>query len=181
MELLGVRIGATAIAFVKDQLDIPIECTTLWTDSECVLHWLSSTAKLKCFERNQLSAIRSHKELIIRGASARALQEHLLWWNGPSFLQDCNQDNWPSNKLTFGEDSLAEYEEEEAPVFQLSMATLKKKPIEMTIDHTRFSKWQKLVNTTAYCLKFLRKTLQKQREKIKNPVLQILARYLQCV
>lgn len=60
MELLGALIGVRVSTFVARQLQLPIAKTTIWLDSQCVLHWLSSSNTLKVrgkpFKRNtQLS------------------------------------------------------------------------------------------------------------------------------
>ena len=42
LELLAVLIGTRSINFITQSLQLKIHRKTLWTDSQCVLHWLKS-------------------------------------------------------------------------------------------------------------------------------------------
>ena len=46
LELLGVLIGVRAANFIVQELKLPIYKRYLWTDSECVLHWMKSSASV---------------------------------------------------------------------------------------------------------------------------------------
>ena len=56
LELLAVVIGVRAISFVTNEIKLPISKRMVFTDSECVLHWVKTTKQLPVFvlERKQI-------------------------------------------------------------------------------------------------------------------------------
>lgn len=58
LELLGILIGTRLIKFLKKEIDIDITKCVLWSDSLCVLHWISSNKDLPKFVANRLKEIR---------------------------------------------------------------------------------------------------------------------------
>ena len=63
MELLGVVIGVRALRFMQSQLHRPVDTLHLWSDSRCVLFWLTSRKSMSRFVENRLKEIRSHDQL----------------------------------------------------------------------------------------------------------------------
>ena len=72
----------------------------LWSDSQIVLHWLTTNRKLKTFERNRVTEIQELTEsrkwnycptdqnpadLLTRGIAAHEYLESKLWKNGPDW------------------------------------------------------------------------------------------------
>ncbi|VDI44462.1 Hypothetical predicted protein [Mytilus galloprovincialis] len=58
LELLAVIIGIRCLAFIESNLKITVEKKTLWTDSQCVIHWIASEKTnvnicRKSFKRDQ--------------------------------------------------------------------------------------------------------------------------------
>ena len=49
LELLAVLIGTRSINFITQSLQLEIHRKTLWTDSQCILHWLKSKKILTPF------------------------------------------------------------------------------------------------------------------------------------
>ena len=43
LELLAVLTGVRCLKYVETQLKLPLDTVILMTDSQCVLHWISST------------------------------------------------------------------------------------------------------------------------------------------
>ena len=111
MELLGVVIGVRALRFVQSQLNRPVDTLHLWSDSRCVLFWLTSRKSMSRFVENRLKEIRSHDQLTFhyvpsqenpadlatRGTCAADLQHTSLWWNGPTWLS-LQPTAWPHGK-----------------------------------------------------------------------------------
>ena len=109
LELLAVVIGTRCLNYVTEQLQLPVTDRTLWTDSQCVLHWMKRHKPLPVFVQNRLKEIKSHKDikfryvtttqnpadLATRGVSTEELINNQLWWHGPSWLSD-NATKWPS-------------------------------------------------------------------------------------
>ena len=59
--LIGVRM----LNFVQEQLQIPTEKKFLWTDNQCVLHWIMSKKPLT-FVRNLVKEIIETKDISFR-------------------------------------------------------------------------------------------------------------------
>ncbi|XP_062602892.1 uncharacterized protein LOC134264633 [Saccostrea cucullata] len=109
LELLAVVIGVRCINFVEQQLKLPVTEKILWTDSQCVLHWIRMKKPLKTFVENRVKEIRNNKDITFqyvstkdnpadiasRGTAVKTLQEFEQWWNGPEWLIK-RKDNWPS-------------------------------------------------------------------------------------
>ena len=51
--------------FVQEQLQFPVE-KVLWTDNECVLHWIMSKKPLSTFVRNRVQEITETKDISFR-------------------------------------------------------------------------------------------------------------------
>ena len=49
LELLAVLIGVRMLNFVREQLQLPMKKKFLWTDNQCVLHWIMSKKALTNF------------------------------------------------------------------------------------------------------------------------------------
>ena len=65
LELMGVLIGVRAANLVAVELKLTITERILWTDSQCVLHWLKTRKPLSVFVENRVRKIRSQKIFII--------------------------------------------------------------------------------------------------------------------
>ncbi|KAI1722128.1 phlebovirus glycoprotein g2 domain-containing protein [Ditylenchus destructor] len=126
--------------------------------------WISSTEDKTKFVANRLKEIRKYtncayryvptdenpSDLSTRGCSPAELQVHSQWWHGPPWLTR-PEDEWPQ---------ILQVEPPTEPESEViaSVAT----PVMITssaqlLEFKRFSKWQKLVRTTAYTLRFIRK------------------------
>ncbi|XP_074624430.1 uncharacterized protein LOC141882385 [Acropora palmata] len=95
--------------FLQEQLQLPVEKKFLWTDNQCVLHWIMSKKPLTTFVRNRVKEITETKDisfryvitsqnpadLASRGVSAQDLNKCELWWRGPKWLQD-SEKTWPT-------------------------------------------------------------------------------------
>ena len=66
LELLAVLIGTRCLNYVTEQLRLPETDRILWTDSQCVLHWMKSRKPLPVFVQNRLKEITSHKDIKFR-------------------------------------------------------------------------------------------------------------------
>ena len=112
LELMGVLIGVCVANFVAAELKLPLMERILWTDSQCVLHWLKTKKPLPVFIENRVREIRSQKDLSFRyitsdqnpsdcatrGLTVTDIKNSLLWWHGPIWLLK-EQAMWPSWKL----------------------------------------------------------------------------------
>ena len=112
LELMGVLIGARAANFVAAELKLPLMERILWTDSQCVLHWLKTKKPLPVFIENRVGEIRSQKDLSFRyitsdqnssdcatrGLTVTDIKNSSLWWHEPIWLLK-EPAMWPSWKL----------------------------------------------------------------------------------
>ena len=109
LELLAVLIGVRMLKFVQEQLQLPVEKKILWTDNQCVLHWIMSKRPLTTFFQNRVKEITETKDISFRyvitsqnpadvasrGVSAQDLDKCELWWRGPKWLEN-NEKTWPT-------------------------------------------------------------------------------------
>ena len=109
LELLAVLIGVRMLKFVQEQLQLPVEKKILWTDNQCVLHWIMSKRPLTTFVQNRVKEITETKDISFRyvitsqnpadvasrGVSAQDLDKCELWWHGPKWLEN-NEKTWPT-------------------------------------------------------------------------------------
>ena len=64
-ELLAVLIGVRMLNFVQEPLQLPTEKKFLWTDNQCVLHWIMSKKPLTFFQ-NRVKEIIEAKDISFR-------------------------------------------------------------------------------------------------------------------
>ena len=109
LELLAVLIGVRKLKFLQEQLQLPVEKKILWTDNQCVLHWIMSKRPLTTFVQNRVKEITETKDISFRyvitsqnpadvasrGVSAQDLDKCELWWHGPKWLEN-NEKTWPT-------------------------------------------------------------------------------------
>ena len=54
LELLAVLIGVRAANFLVKELGVNVSKQILWSDSQCVLHWLKTRKPLSLFVENRV-------------------------------------------------------------------------------------------------------------------------------
>jgi hypothetical protein len=190
LELLALVIGLRCLQFVKSHLHLPILDSSIWTDSQCVLHWLHTKKQLSVFVKNRVNEIKKISENVTisyvpskdnpadiasRGTLCQNLMNNKLWWEGPAWLKN-EPGEWPQFKVPHNSKEDNSYESEirklkkpsEISLVQPSRGT---NTIEntssdentgpLTINSQRFSSLTKLLRVTALVLRFVRK-LQKK-------------------
>ena len=109
LELLGTLVGVQCLNFVEKELRLPIHKRILWTDSQCVLHWLVTKKLLNAFVENRLKEIRAQSNLnyrylassdnpadiSMRSKTIEELENSSLWWKGPNWLT-LPEHAWPT-------------------------------------------------------------------------------------
>ncbi len=114
-ELVAAHLLTRLMLRVSELLQIPLPHLFAWSDSEIVLHWLTTTpTSLNRFIANCISAVQSKlpashwrhvgskdnpADLASRGMLAKDLIDCELWWKGPPWLSG-PPDQWPSKLLT---------------------------------------------------------------------------------
>jgi transposase InsO family protein len=170
LELMAAVVGARLASYLTNQLS-PTQ-TVFWSDSQIVLHWLSSTKELKRFVQNRVNEIRqttSHTnwnycpspdnpaDLLTRGIPAADLHASNMWNHGPSWLTQ--PDNWPcwDPKIVLLQSSVHDVEPPSNP----STPPTDNHPsstlitISQIINATHFSELQRLLRVTAWVIRFV--------------------------
>ena len=181
--LTGARLGSFVSQTLKSRY--PNLKVQLWSDSEIVLHWLSSSKPLKQFVANRIKEIKgmfsiphwnhcptadNPADLLTRGISANQLQSSSLWKHGPQWL--LSESQWPHCKPSqVLHLNLSQSLEEEAPSGDSVPTQLpeEKTGIHRVIDISRYSTLPKLVGVTAYVLRFL-SHLRKHEQRNVGPL-----------
>ena len=190
LELLAVVIGTRCLNYVTEQLQLTVTDRVLWTDSQCVLHWMKSHKPLPVFVQNRLKEIKSHKDikfryvtttqnpadLATRGVSAEALIDNQLWWHGPSWLSD-DETKWPSWDFQQIDDNTLDQMAKQAGSPQIMYET----PVLIEMEHNQehsvkpvapfelneknYSCLTRLLRVTAWALRFILKVKKKSTGK----------------
>ncbi|XP_041675272.1 uncharacterized protein LOC121530366 [Drosophila eugracilis] len=164
LELQAAVLGTRLMDTVRREHDVSISRCVLWTDSKTVLHWISSThRRYKQFVGNRVAEILESTEVSqwrwIPSAEnvaddATRPQRHVdlsqgaRWMSGPSFLRE-SEEQWPKPSPS-DRDSPHSAEEEMPCEFTLVIAN-------EFIFLQRFSNYNRLVRTTAWILRFIRR------------------------
>ena len=142
--VIGLRLGhAVAISYSMDPKQ-----NYFWTDSMNVLYWINTPAnRLKTFVSNRIGEIQAHSEskqwrhvptdknpadIATRDISINDMVNSTLWWKGPDFLRQ-SEDNWPpefkvSEKDNSNEETLNEIKKLFSGEVSTSNFTLDKLP-----------------------------------------------------
>ena len=173
LELLAAVIGVRALSYVAMQLRVPISSRYLWSDSKCVLHWLTSKKQLSVFVSNRVKEITGHTDVIFRYVSSSSnpadigsrgspyadLKTCTAWWEGPSWLK-LPVDAWPDwnfEELTpSGLEEIASECKGNSILFEAGLSLAPEfSPAPFSIDYTKFSKLSTLLSVTTLCMKFV--------------------------
>jgi len=115
LELQGTLLGARLSKAIKETLNLRIDSTFMWTDSEIVLYWLKTSSKrIKTFVAQGLGEIQEltnssewrHVPSKLNPAdkatkiSSFDFSSNELWLTGPPFLRK-SQDQWSLGKTAF--------------------------------------------------------------------------------
>jgi len=179
LELLGVLIRVHAANFIVKELPIS---RYLWTDSECVLHWLKTSKLLSLFVENHIKEMRMQKDITFCyipskqnsadfatwGLTVQEIVDCPLWWHGPEWLKS-EQTTWPSwnipditpDRL----DHLLEMSKKGSQVIYEATNVVRDDPqvnndypSPLTIDEFKYSSLWKLLRVTMHCIKFINNT-----------------------
>ncbi|XP_062616210.1 uncharacterized protein LOC134277925 [Saccostrea cucullata] len=164
LELMGAVIGARLANYLNGILNV--KSTTLWCDSQIVLHWLQSKKPMNQFITNRKAVIeestKGHTwkyipsnsnpaDLQTRGISYKQFKDNSLWMNGPPWLTEPSQyPKWEISRtsaLTMSTDK-ENTEDGSKNIIIPGVSNI--------IDISRFSSLQKLLRVTCYVLRFVK-------------------------
>ena len=99
-----------------------------------------------------------------RGVSAKQLADNSVWWNGPEFLYR-RESEWPQIQSTQAEDEIIALQEaikHPQPVTHaLTNSVQAQTGLGQIMDVSRYNTLKKLLRTTAYVLRFAKKSKEK--------------------
>ena len=187
LELLAVVIGIRCLAFIREQIHLPITHSHIWSDSQCVLHWIFSEKPLNVFIGNRVKEIRDMSavsfayvptkenpaDVASRGSTVSNLCQNQVWWTGPVWLQKGIWD-WPTfeNQLDASEKEHFEAElrnskHEPTLVLHSTRSGNETDPEISTtspfeIKSKYFSSVSRLLRVTAWAIRFVNKLQRKE-------------------
>lgn len=181
LELLAALIGTRCMKFIEQELKVEICQKHIWLDSQCVLNWINSQRTLGTFVENRVKEIKSDKDIIFhyisttenpadiasRGTSTRELTDNRMWWHGPDWLTQPQQ-NWPEWIAASTDRQKAEIQAEVESEYKNTKVMFEAKLIAgegspeskeapFGMDIKRFSSFTKLCRVTAWVSRFIEK------------------------
>ncbi len=176
LELCGAHLLAQLLHHVRQVFKVPLSHVCAWTDSTIVLNWLDGSPKrFKTYVGNRISAIvdlipptkwnhvsglDNPADCASRGLNPSELLQHLLWWNGPTWLK-LQPADWPKQPTLPPNES----SEEEREV-SLHVTTT---PVSPIIPLDRYSSFNQLKRVTAWALRFL-KNCRERSNRLSSPL-----------
>ncbi|XP_055390589.1 uncharacterized protein LOC129619372 [Condylostylus longicornis] len=167
LELCAAIMVVELVSKVKKALEITIDETYLWTDSQIVLSWIKGEpSSFKTYVAHRLVVIHEKStinqwnyvatknnpaDIISRGMSASRLIDSELWFQGPKFLT-LQEDQWPLRSLSI----VRVVEEEKNTVLLINkMSSNEVKHLIELIDHR--NSFMFLQRSMAYVLRAINK------------------------
>ena len=166
LELMAAVVGARLASHLEKSL--APKNVTFWSDSQIVLHWLQSTKPLKKFQANHVMEIQeiTHNrkwmfcptvdnpaDLLTRGISAAQYKNNRLWREGPDWLLDTYK--WPTWDIHNTTVLMTTDDEDIPSALTLTEQTTILTGIHSVVDITRYSRYTKLKQVTAFILRFV--------------------------
>ncbi|KAJ8351015.1 hypothetical protein AAFF_G00162240 [Aldrovandia affinis] len=165
---------------LHQELQVPLQPSTFWTDSTTVLRYIDNdTARFKTFVANRINVIReatkpsqwkyvrtteNPADLPSRGLKAKSLAQSRTWIDGPSFLLN-NECDWPEQPMQRKESLQNDPEVKNTATVNTIQVEEDKEPMNKLIDY--YSEWHKLKRAVAWILK-LKRTLQQLKDERKE-------------
>ncbi|XP_053389549.1 uncharacterized protein LOC123533397 [Mercenaria mercenaria] len=166
LELMAAVIGARLARHILQAIDI--QDVIFWSDSQIVLHWLSTSRPVNRFVQNRDTDIRDlaqnrkwkycptkhyPADLLTRGITASQFRNNHLWMHGPDWLT--NQTQWPvwmqADTITMATltDETQGTDEHPFP------GSLLQDGLHVLLNLSRYNSYRKLIRVTAYVFRFI--------------------------
>ncbi|XP_062557097.1 uncharacterized protein LOC134221948 [Armigeres subalbatus] len=171
LELCAAQLGARLTSRVITALKLKSVATFYWTDSTVVVHWLRSPPQTwKTFVSNRIADIQTltnssswlhvpgvdnPADLVSRGMTVPQFLCSKKWIHGPDWLGG-EEKNWPTRNTA--EAALPDVENERKSTTFLIQSPSAPNPL-----FNRSSTYNRLLRSTAYCLRFIRNAMKGQR------------------
>nr|XP_054772241.1 uncharacterized protein LOC129280217 [Lytechinus pictus] len=181
LELSAAAISVKLDAFLRRELNVPVDSSHFWTDSTIVLGYIGNKEKrFRTFVANRVAAIRSYSnpqqwhfvdsksnpaDDVSRGLSAKDLLASERWVHGPDFLVQ-GKENWPTSPIEAG--NMLDNDPEVKLVKDASTfgtAVDEGRLMDRMIAH--YSSWYRLKRAVCWVTKFLK--WLKAKRKLPKP------------
>jgi hypothetical protein len=173
LELQAALLASRLATTLRHELSAPINNTTLWSDSQTVLGWLRSThRRYSSFVSHRVGEILDNTKLDdwrwvpskANVADDGTKWEEIpqipdRWFSGPLFLS-LRETEWPIEKNK----AMSTTEEERAIQYHAPLQRVS--TVFSVIRIERFSKWKRLLRTTAFVLRYLRNLKKSTTKRI---------------
>ena len=187
LELMSARILAVLMDNVYKALcsQVTFDKVKYWLDSKTALYWIYNQGEWKQWVQFRVSEILrltkksdwghvggkdNPADIGSRGVSALVLKDSKMWWEGPEWLRE-NEENWPKTLVL--EDS-KEIKEERKKMCVLSVVTEKSEKLSNVMDVERFNSLNKLLRVTAWVRRFVNNLkLKKEKRELKKGSLEV--------
>ena len=185
LELQASVLCTRLYTLVQKELDLKIDESFFWTDSNTVLQYLNNkTRRFKTFVGNRVAEILSvssadqwrhcpgdlnPSDLATRGMTMSDLSsDNNVWLHGPDFLWKI-MDHWP-DQPNVGEIESSDPEMRNPLVAKMELRVHRAEPI----DPSSVSSLSKLLKHTAWCQRFVHNVIM----NVRNPQNKLLSRFL---
>ena len=179
MELSAAVLATRLDKMIRRELDLPVDSSTFWTDSTCVLRYIENKEKrFQIFVANRVSAILDQStatqwryvetslnpaDEASRGMTVDALLRNDRWSQGPPFLKQ-PEETWPQRPADIGEISDSDPEVKKTVEVFANKANDQSNHITEAIE--KFSSWTRLKKVMAWVLRY-KQSLKKQSQRRK--------------
>ena len=183
LELIAATVGSRILNMVASEIRVPISSKVLWSDSQCVLHWILGRPVSSVFVRNRVTEIKGYPgvtfryvptaenpaDMPTRGMTVEQLQTSQLWWSGPDWISEPSK--WPEMP-NLSKPPPEDLEAEKSAIATAAVAD--DAEVEYLFDPKRVSSLQKLIRITGWVLRFVdklkeRKNTPRARRNLRNP------------
>ena len=178
LELTAATLSVRLDHMIRNELTLPIDSSTFWTDSMCVLRYISSEdRRFHTYVENRVSVVREGSspsqwryiesksnpaDDASRGLCASEMIAKERWLEGPCFLKE-DEDSWPETP------ELKQVQEEDPEVKKVKVYSVQKGHSQSIIEKLieRRSSWLKLKKDVAWILR-LTKWFQSKSDETVN-------------
>ncbi|XP_062713352.1 uncharacterized protein LOC134290269 [Aedes albopictus] len=171
LELSAAVIGARLRKTIEEKHSLKIRRTVFWSDSSTVIAWIRSDARryrqFVAFRVNEILSLSSVQEWRWVPTKLNVADEATKWGKGPSFDPDSRWYHGPDflydNELEWPKDCRSDTNttvEELRPAY-----VCKHLVIEPVVMLDRFSRWERLLRSMAYVVRFIDNSMLKHRKQ----------------
>ncbi|XP_055527678.1 uncharacterized protein LOC129720252 [Wyeomyia smithii] len=177
LELCGAELAAKLFERVNGAIRLAAR-TYFWTDSTCVLRWISATpttwstyvanrtAKIQtiteCGQWRHVPGAQNPADLISRGILPVEILQNTFWWEGPDWLK-LKMSSWPNVPV-----NLCAEEGDEGRRRSVIAAVVSTNNEFNETWLAKFSSYTSLIRVTAYCSRFIKLLRTHRKEKVQH-------------